>query len=39
MIISPKEGIIIKILRNYKRRKMIEWQDKLKLFTKEGKGL
>jgi predicted methyltransferase len=31
MIISPKEGIIIKILRNYKRRKMIEWQDKLKL--------
>jgi len=31
MIISPKEGIIIKILRNYRRKKMIEWQDKLKL--------
>ncbi|MEO0145038.1 MAG: metal ABC transporter permease [candidate division WOR-3 bacterium] len=31
MFISPKEGIIVKIVRVYKRRKQIELQDKLKL--------
>ncbi len=31
MFLSPKEGIIAKILRVYRRRKLIEWQDKLKL--------
>ncbi|MEO0202414.1 MAG: metal ABC transporter permease [candidate division WOR-3 bacterium] len=31
MFISPKDGIITRIIRTYKRKKQIEWQDKIKL--------
>jgi len=40
IFISPKEGLIFKIIRYYKRKKLIEWQDKLKiLYELSQKGI